>query len=486
MGTAFFDGHGRFRVFPSRADRQRFARETNVCAECLGGTCCQSEDAIYLTAFDILRLSTFLDLSPADFLRRFTQEGFQEGPLEPYRRETIDRSGSSIVTYLRRRSNRSYSPCIFLKYVRDARGTPRRICSVYHARPLACREYYYHHCKMRGTGELAALQAHAFELIRDGTITLEIAQTQRARLRPLVTEDAPMSAYLEYAVWTEAWRALQPELANEEGVNAYDISAYQDHIDIKIDRLLSKERLRLEERYGWIPHGDQLQRFDDGLRFAGSPEHRRLLRIVEAPPSHGLFEDGDYPYFAANRLAVPGMLPPRRFKHISAVAKRRLVAAACGASAFPKHRDPRVRTTTAREIWTAAIAAADALVTFADYVAALGQVLEVEPAGTMEREILSCLRELEQHPVVSVHPGFPEIRRWAETAVRASSLAARRAKATTNQRAAPKLIRRLLDRQQPDGTWTRDPQVSLLPESQADYLRSWLYVTAEGLAALRP
>src|SRR5262245_52838373 len=214
---------GPFRVFPTRSEKQRFATDADACGSCLGGTCCQSEDAIYLTALDVLRLSAFLDLSPPEFLRQFTQERFAEGPLEPYRRSTIDDPDSSVVTYLRRRSNRSFSPCIFLKYVRESDGLPRRVCGVHPARPLACREYYHHHCKTRATGELAALQAHAFEMIRDGAITLEMADAQRRRLAPMLTAGAPMSAWLEYAVWTEVRRALQPEAANEEGAHSYPI-----------------------------------------------------------------------------------------------------------------------------------------------------------------------------------------------------------------------------------------------------------------------
>lgn len=480
---------GPFRAFPTRAARQRFREDADACAHCLGGSCCQSEDAIGLTAFDVLRLSAFLDLSPADFLRRFTQERFAEGPLEPYRRQTIDDPDSSVVTYLRRRSNQSYSPCIFLKYVRDPDGTPRRICGVHPARPLACREYYRNHCKTRATGELAALQAHAFEMIRDGRITLSIAEAERQRLRPLVTRDAPMSVWLEYATWTEAWRALQMDDANEEGANSYHSAEYQDPIDEKLNRLLSKKRLRLEERYGWVPHGDQLQAFHDGFSFAGSSERDRILRIAATPPSRGLFEDGDYPFFAANRLAVTWMRPPRRFRLVGAVGRRRLLRAAPARPVFPRHRAPSVRATTSREVWRAALDAADALVTFAGYLATLGDVLETEPSGTLEWELLCFLRRLEvdTHPVIDVHPGLRQVAAWARVALRPDAAMRRFLRdMPPAPPAAPAVIRRLIDTQRPDGTWASDPDACQLPDSQAEYLRRWLHTTAGGLLQLRP
>ena len=66
-----------FRIFPTRPSEQRFASDQAVCGECLAGSCCSSEDPIYITAFDILRLSAFFDLSPAAFMLRFTQDRFE-------------------------------------------------------------------------------------------------------------------------------------------------------------------------------------------------------------------------------------------------------------------------------------------------------------------------------------------------------------------------------------------------------------------------
>ncbi|MCP3139482.1 YkgJ family cysteine cluster protein [Pyxidicoccus xibeiensis] len=482
-------GSGPFRVFPTQATRQRLPAEAAACGHCLGGTCCQSEDAIYLTAFDVLRLATYFDLSPAEFLRRFTQDRFAEGALEPYRRATLDDPESSVVTYLRRRANRSFSPCIFLKYVRDADGTPRRICGVHPARPLSCREYYHDTCKTRVTGELAALQAHAFERVRDGALTREHAEAERARLGRQLSGDAPMSALLEYSVWTEVWRALRADEANEEGAGGYALADYQDPIDVKLDRMLSKQRLRLEERYGWEPHGDQLQPYRAGLSFVGTEDHRRLLRIAEAPPTHGLFADGDYPFFAANRLVVAGMRPPKRFPLLGEAGTKRLLRDVSGEPLFPRHRDARVRALTQRELWRAALAAADALVAFASYVATLGRVLEQAPPGTFEWELLWFLRRLEvaRHPVLALHPGLGAVGDWAREVLKPDGrLRVHLRAAPPPPRVTPRALVRLIDTQAPDGSWWRNPARSVMPDSQEEYLRRWLHTTAAGLLALRP
>jgi hypothetical protein len=52
------------------------------------------------------------------------------------------------------------------------------------------------------------------------------------------------------------------------------------------------------------------------------------------------------------------------------------------------------------------------------------------------------------------------------------------------RRVPPATVRRLLDSQMADGTWTRDPHVGDIPDSQADYLRTWLHTTASGLLSL--
>src|SRR5947209_8281371 len=151
-----------FRKYPTKREKQEFTDDRQVCKSCLSGVCCSNQDAIALTSFDIFRLSAFFNMSPADFMLTFTQDEF-DGEDAGYRRKINDDPKSSVLTWLRRRANFWASPCIFLKYVRDPQGTPRRICSVHDARPLSCREFYFDTCKTRGTGELASLLAEGYE-----------------------------------------------------------------------------------------------------------------------------------------------------------------------------------------------------------------------------------------------------------------------------------------------------------------------------------
>lgn len=193
------------------------------------------------------------------------------------------------------------------------------------------------------------------------------------------------------------------------------------------------------------------------MAFAGSSERQRLLRIVAERPTRGLFEDGDYPYFAANRLAVAGMQPPRRFTRFAAASKRKLLASRSPDSLFPRHRDPRVRATTARDIWGAALDAADALVTVGGYVATLQRVLELEPVGTLEQEILWWLDRMQAdgHPVVAIHPGLRQLRTWARSIAGHNAPPSGRVSGRqgATPRPQPRSVRSLLDRQHPSGAW---------------------------------
>src|SRR5262249_18256073 len=169
---------------------------------------CSSEDPIYLTSFDVFRLAAFFDMSLADFMVNFTQERFGDPESDAMRAAYINDPKSSIVTYLRRRHNSRTSPCMFLKYVRDEEGLSRRICSVYDARPLSCREYYAHHCRMRVTGELAAMQAEGFEKLRDGEITETMIDAALAGFGNHDPQAATLSRNMEYFFWIEMKRAL--------------------------------------------------------------------------------------------------------------------------------------------------------------------------------------------------------------------------------------------------------------------------------------
>ena len=130
-----------YRSYPTASKKtRRISDERRVCNECLSGACCQSEGPIAITSLDVLRLATFLDISSRALLQMFTQDRFCD-EYDELRRTLIDEPSSSVVTFLRRRAHHATSPCIFLQYIRESDGTPRRVCSVYPARPLACREY---------------------------------------------------------------------------------------------------------------------------------------------------------------------------------------------------------------------------------------------------------------------------------------------------------------------------------------------------------
>ena len=276
-----------YRHLPCKDGQRKPKDDRAVCNHCLGGTCCSSEGPIALTAFDILRLATYFQLSPPDFLLTFTQDRFGEG-------EDFDRFSawshdeeSSIVTFLRRRSNHPTSPCIFLKYVESSEGIPRRVCSVHPARPLACREYYYDTCKKRWTGELAVVQAQGFEAVRQGKITKATAE---AAVRDLhAGAGRSLSAAWQFAFWNEMRRACDIECANRDGTLSYELNDFQDPLDEKLNRLLSKRHLRFEEKYGPHPHGEQLDRYAEGKSFSESPERERLMHIAISTPSTDLY-----------------------------------------------------------------------------------------------------------------------------------------------------------------------------------------------------
>jgi Fe-S-cluster containining protein len=298
------------RTFPTRASQQGgFPDPYSVCANCLSGGCCSSEGPIALTAFDVLRLAAFLDLSPAEFLLAFTQDRF---PGDDRFSVLIADPGSSVVTFLRRRANYPTSPCIFLKYVREVDGTRRRICSIHAGRPLACREYYFDTCGKRWTGELAVQQAEGLELVRDGRIDRRTADARCRELEPVVEGDS-LSKKWQYAFWSEMRRATDVHAANNEGAASYSIAEFQDPIDEKLNRLLSTRQLRFEEKYGPTPHSEQLHPYTAGLAFKQSDERERLLRIVRTPPAGSLYGGQDYPHFLGLRTLMPGTRMPQQF-----------------------------------------------------------------------------------------------------------------------------------------------------------------------------
>ena len=94
-----------FRKYPTKQTDQTYADESRVCHGCLSGVCCSTEDPIALTAFDILRLSAFFDMSPARFMLTFTQDSFDDEDSDVRRHRWNEDQRNSTVTWLRRRAN---------------------------------------------------------------------------------------------------------------------------------------------------------------------------------------------------------------------------------------------------------------------------------------------------------------------------------------------------------------------------------------------
>ena len=493
------------RRYPVTLARQAgIGDEHTVCLHCVSGACCTTEGAIALTAFDVLRLAAFFDLSPGDFLEKFTQDRFVDPAGQARYTTWIEAEESSIVTFLRRRSPAAASPCLFLKYVRDDDGTPRRICSVHPARPLACREYYYDTCKKRSTGETALTLTDGYEAVRDGELALDAVDAQLAALGPASPDDG-LATLWQRAFWHEMRRALRLDEANEEGAYDPDLASRQDAIDAKLDRLLSTRHLRFEEKYGPVPHSEQLHTYNAGRAFRDSPERERLLRIVATPPAHGLYPvDGEYPYHIGLRGLMPGARLPQRFGAI-------------------------VRTASASPYADAVARGWECLVGIASLAEWNEGLMELEPQGELSMLLLDAVLRFppaQQRRLGVVLP--PLLRRWLARSVaialaqafealvqrRKASRAAwrdlyRRAQrfdrpdapaevarvvatirkaakrdwpADTVERAGPPPdLGALVAAQAEDGAWASDPLVDALPDWQDRHV---LAIVANGAAAL--
>jgi Fe-S-cluster containining protein len=380
-----------FRKYPAKQAQQSFADDAQVCHGCLSGVCCLTEDPIGLTSFDILRLASFFDMSPAQFMFKFTQDSFAGEDSDERRRSWNDDPKSSIVTWLRRRDNFPTSPCIFLKYIREPDGTPHRICSIHDGRPLSCREFYFQHCKTRGTGELAALLAEGFEKVRDGEITEQMIDAELKRLGQLDFKTAALAQSMEYHFWVEMKRVLNMEQANIEGANSYNMADYQDPMDEKLNRVLSSKFLRFEEKYGLRPRDEQLMPYTSGLNFAGSSEYERIMTVLRSEPTSGLFRLGDYPHWIGVRTMVPGVRPAEVFRTIPKAEVKQFLAGIPPVRLFPAHDLPEVRSITLPYVYAAILAGYNHLLRFASHIVALAPILEFEPPGTIEANLLSML-----------------------------------------------------------------------------------------------
>ena len=396
---------GSFRKYPTKGDQQTFTDDRQVCHQCVSGSCCLNEDAIALTSFDIFRLSAFFNMSPAEFMLTFTQDKF-EGESNEWRREWNKDPDSSIVTWLRRRTNHPRSPCLFLKYMRDPDGTPRRICSVHDGRPLSCREYYFRHCKTRGTGELASLLAEGYEKVRDGEITETMVDEQLARFPDFNYKTATLAEGMQFNFWTEMKCVINMDAANIEGARSYNLADYQDPIDEKLNRILSAKYLRSEESYGMKPHDEQLMPYTSGLGFAGSPEWERVVQIARTPPSTSLFQPGHYPHYVGARTMVAGVQAAGVFSTIPDAEINAFLNRLPLVQLFPQHDLADVRSITLRDVYAAVLKAYNYLIRFASHIVALAPILELDPPGTIERELFSMLVGFETslNPYIAHNP----------------------------------------------------------------------------------
>lgn len=383
-----------FRKYPTKIDQQDFTDDRQVCHSCVSGVCCVNQDAIALTSFDIFRLAAFFNMTPAEFMLNFTQDTF-DGEDDWIRREWNNNPKNSVVTWLRRRGRTAASPCIFLKYIREADGTPRRVCSIHDGRPLSCREYYFIHCKTRGTGELAALLTEGFEKVRDGEITDELVDAQLARFKDHDFETATLAESMEYDFWNEMKCALNMDQANIEGANSYAMADYQDPIDEKLNRVISAKYLRYEESYGLKPCDEQLMPYTSGLSFAGSEEYARIMAVLKNSPSSGLFESGNYPHYIGVRTMVTGVKHAEVFPSIPALEADRFLADIPLRRLFPEHDLSEVREITQRDIYAAILKGYNHLIRFASHVVMLEPILEYDPPGTIERELFASFVSFE-------------------------------------------------------------------------------------------
>lgn len=397
---------GGFRNYPTKNDQQEFSDARDVCNNCLSGVCCSNQDAIALSSFDIFRLAAFFDMSPADFMLTFTQDEFDAEDDAEFRRDWNKNPKSSVVTWLRRRTNYPSSPCIFLKFVRESDGTPHRICSIHDARPLSCREFYFIHCKSRGTGELASLLAEGFEKVRDGEITNEMVDAELARFGTHDFKTSTPAKSMEYSFWLEMKCALNIEQANVEGSNSYNLADYQDPIDEKLNRVLSTKYLRSEESYGWKPRDEQLMPYTSGLNFAGSSEYGRIMKIVETPPSSNLYARGNYPYYVGLRTMVPSVKHSELFATIPDAEINTFLNSLSRVLLFPRHALAEVRSITLGDIYLAVLKAYNYLIRFASHIASLEPILECDPPGTIETELFQMFTDFETslNPYIANNP----------------------------------------------------------------------------------
>jgi len=98
-----------------------------LCFACTGcGNCCSGGPGyVWVTEDELLRIAAFLGISPQKVVRAYCR--------------TVGRR----LCLREVRSASGQYDCVFLASERDATGRPtgRRLCTVYHARPVQCRTW---------------------------------------------------------------------------------------------------------------------------------------------------------------------------------------------------------------------------------------------------------------------------------------------------------------------------------------------------------
>lgn len=265
-----------------------------VCNKCLSGACCIVEGSIGLTAIDILRMATYLNITIEEFMLRFTIEDTpdeNEGE-NPHRLDP----GNSEVTWLRRKTEHSMSPCVMLKYeIKD--GIQRRLCSIYPARPLRCRDYDYTNCRDTTTGQTAAILAKFF--VTDSE-------------RPINCEEVDMHRFDTFQSWM--YKMVSTEIRRGRAAKEFNYlpvspmpEGYVDTLDNKIGALVSKKVFSYED----TPNDTVGEAAKNVAPFTKmpEPERQRLLHISK-PVGHLSYNDLQDYWYCGNGTWYPLFMNP--------------------------------------------------------------------------------------------------------------------------------------------------------------------------------
>ena len=121
----------------------------SLCEKCQAANCC-SAYAIPLTAFDVLRYSISFNITPKEFMLKYTVDSYEDRDFIKTN-EYIQKyyKDEKVLTFLARRIPYAYkaSFCIFIIY--DKKADAMR-CASYNCRSDACRVCYADHCMTQG------------------------------------------------------------------------------------------------------------------------------------------------------------------------------------------------------------------------------------------------------------------------------------------------------------------------------------------------